>query len=56
MAREYLKKYNIEETRFLAWFKSQGVDLRDVVQVLNEYKEEDKKFDNDWGFRIIVFT
>ena len=48
MSRSYLKKFNIEETRFLSWFKSMGADLQDVLKVLDEYKKEDKKFDNDY--------
>ena len=46
MVREYLKKYNLNEILFFDWFRSHGMNLREVTKIIERYAIDEKHFHN----------
>lgn len=44
--KDYLQRYNREETRLFRWLKSHGVNLLVAMNNLKKYADEERKFES----------
>ena len=48
--RGYIAKYGHDEIRLFVWFKSHGVDLHDVVEVMRVHADQNTEFKDGHDF------